>query len=96
LKIGEVSNQDVFHLGTQGQEKRPETSFSSYLQNALNQVSSLENDARMAAQSLAAGDAAQIHQVMIAYEKAYLALGLTIEIRNKMVEAYHEIMRIQM
>jgi len=33
---------------------------------------------------------------MIAYEKANLALQLTIEVRNKIVEAYQEIMRMQM
>lgn len=94
MKIGEVSNQNWLRIG--GQEQQPKTSFSSYLNDALNQVGSLENQARTAAENLAVGDATQIHQVMIAYEKASLALDLTIEIRNKMLEAYHEIMRIQM
>jgi flagellar hook-basal body complex protein FliE len=96
LKIGEVANQNWLKIGGQGQEQQPQTSFSDYLKDALNQVTSLENQAGAAAQELAVGDETQIHQVMIAYEKASLALGLTIEIRNKMVEAYQEIMRIQM
>ncbi len=95
MKIGEIANQSWLKIMDQKQESR-QTSFSSYLKDALNQTAYLENQARVAATDLVVGDATQIHQVMIAYEKAYLALGLTIEIRNKMLEAYHEIMRIQM
>jgi len=96
LRIDEVSNASWLKIGGQETELHPETSFSNYLRDALNQVGSLENQARNAAADLAVGDASQLHQVMIAYEKASLALSLTIEIRNKIVEAYQEIMRIQM
>jgi len=37
-----------------------------------------------------------IHQVMIGMEKANVAFGLTLQVRNKLVEAYQEIMRMQM
>lgn len=96
MRINEVSPGSWFKIGDQESEVRPEIPFASYLKDALNQVGSLENQARAAAMDLAVGDMSQIHQVMIAYEKASLALSLTIEIRNKMVEAYQEIMRIQM
>lgn len=72
------------------------SSFADYLKEALQQVEGLQSDARQKAQELMSGDAQQIHQAMVAYEKAFLAFTLTIEIRNKVVEAYHEIMRIQM
>jgi len=83
-------------MGQQEAEQQPEVSFSSYLKEALNQVAYLEEQAHSAAIDMAVGDASQIHQVMIAYEKASLALSLTIEVRNKLVEAYQELMRIQM
>lgn len=44
---------------------------------------------------LAAGQADNLHEVMIAVERASIALELTIAIRNKLVEAYQEIMRMQ-
>lgn len=76
--------------------KSEKSSFADYLKEALQQVEGLQSEARHQAQELMSGDAQQIHQAMIAYEKAFLAFSLTMEIRNKVVEAYHEIMRIQM
>lgn len=96
MKINELSQANWLKIGGQESKQYPEVSFSSYLKDALNQVGSLENQAHNAAADLAIGDASQIHQVMIAYEKASLALSLTVEIRNRVVEAYQEIMRIQM
>ncbi|NLW44617.1 MAG: flagellar hook-basal body complex protein FliE [Syntrophomonadaceae bacterium] len=96
MRVDAISSVSLFRSGLQETEQQPEISFSSYLKEALNQVSYLENQARSAAIDIAVGDASQIHQVMIAYEKASLALSLTIEVRNKIVEAYQEIMRIQM
>lgn len=44
---------------------------------------------------LAVGEVTDIHQVMIAAEKANIALQLTISIRNQVIEAYQEIGRMQ-
>ena len=96
MRISELSQASWLKIGAQESKQHPEASFSSYLKNALNQVGSLENQAHAAAVDLAVGDASQVHQVIIAYEKASLALSLTVEIRNRIVEAYQEIMRIQM
>ncbi len=96
MKINAIPHVNVFKIGPHETEQQPEISFSSYLKEALNQVAYLEDQARSAAIDMAVGDASQIHQVMIAYEKASLALSLTIEVRNKLVEAYQELMRIQM
>lgn len=73
-----------------------EKSFASYLQDALSQVNQLQKQAQLSAMQLAAGEEPDLHRTMVAYEKAALALQLTIEIRNKLTEAYQEIMRIQM
>lgn len=72
------------------------SSFLSYLNDALKEVNSLQKQAAQGAQKLALGDQDYLHNTMLAYEKASLALQLTIEIRNKLVEAYQEIMRIQL
>lgn len=71
-------------------------SFADYMKQALGKVEQMQTEAGELSQKMAAGETADIHQTMIAYEKATLALQLTIEVRNKLVEAYQEIMRIQM
>ncbi len=72
------------------------SSFWNNLQAALGQVDKMQQAASHSAQQLALGNEAFLHNTMIAYEKASLALELTIEIRNRLVESYQEIMRMQM
>lgn len=69
--------------------------FSELLAKGLEQVHLLQSDADGAAWRLAAGATDNLHDVMIAMERASIALELTIAIRNKLVEAYQEIMRMQ-
>jgi flagellar hook-basal body complex protein FliE len=70
-------------------------SFSSVLNQALQNVNQVHLAADADAQKLAAGEEVDIHQVMIGMEKANVAFGLTLQVRNKLVEAYQEIMRMQ-
>lgn len=69
--------------------------FGDVLNNALSQVNNLQQDSDKMAEKLATGETNDISQVMIASEKANLALQLTVQIRNKVVDAYQEIMRMQ-
>lgn len=61
----------------------------------MDRVRSLQAEADTAVFQLAAGQADDLHGVMSALERASLALELTIAIRNKLVESYQEIMRMQ-
>ena len=70
-------------------------SFSSLLTQALQDVNQVHLVADADAAKLAAGEDVDIHQVMIGMEKANVAFGLTLQVRNKLVEAYQEIMRMQ-
>lgn len=69
--------------------------FGNYLMDALKGVNKLELEADALTKKLAAGEKVDIHEVMIATEKANVALQMTIQVRNKAVEAYNEIMRMQ-
>ncbi|MDQ2085898.1 flagellar hook-basal body complex protein FliE [Herbivorax sp. ANBcel31] len=69
--------------------------FGKYLNNALKQVSGLEKDAHTITEDFAAGKTDNIHQVMIAAEKSDIALQFTMQIRSKIMDAYDEIMRMQ-
>ncbi len=70
-------------------------SFGEMLKSHLTEVNHLQTSADVAAQKLASGQDKDIHNTMIAMEKAGVALQLTMQVRNKVLEAYQEIMRMQ-
>lgn len=71
------------------------TSFADTLKNAVNQVNELQQTADVKMQQLAVGETTDIADVKIAAEKADIALRLMTSVRNKMIDAYHEIMKMQ-
>ncbi len=70
-------------------------SFGTWLTDALGQVNSLQQASDELTNDFIAGRTDSIHEVMIAGEKASLSLQLAMEIRNKVLEAYQEINRMQ-
>ncbi|MFK3938692.1 flagellar hook-basal body complex protein FliE [Alkalihalobacillus sp. NPDC078783] len=70
-------------------------SFKAMLGQALSEVNTLQNESSQKTEALALGKPVELHDVMITGQKASVSLQATIEIRNKMVEAYQEIMRMQ-
>jgi flagellar hook-basal body complex protein FliE len=54
-----------------------------------------KKEAQEAKQRLLVGESDDLHGVMIAMEKAGLAFQLTMTVRNKVIEAYQEVMRMQ-
>ncbi len=70
-------------------------SFQDILLMAVNKVDTLQKDAEMKACEVAMGDAGSFHQAVVASEKSMLALQLTVQVQNKVVEAYNEVMRMQ-
>jgi len=68
-------------------------SFDEMLAGAVSKVSRLQNEANQATQGLAAGKTKDLHQTMIAIEKAGVSFQLLMQVRNKIVSAYQEIMR---
>ncbi len=69
--------------------------FKDAVKKAVTEVNRLQNQADDLAVKLATGDVEDVHEAMIAMQKAKLALEFTIQVRNKVVEAYQEIMRMQ-
>lgn len=70
-------------------------SFESMLNKYINNADSAVNESESMALSLAKGDAVNLHDVTIAAQKASIAVSLTTTVRDKAVEAYQEIMRMQ-
>jgi flagellar hook-basal body complex protein FliE len=70
--------------------------FQSMLKDAINDVNNLQKNANEEVVNYTTGKTTDVHQVIIAAEKASLSLRLTTEVTNKIVEAYKEIMRMQL
>ena len=81
-------------IGTGSTEKASQN-FGDSVKNAISDVNKLQSNADELAKRLASGDSVEIHQAMIAMQKASTALQFTIQVRNKIIEAYQEIMRMQ-
>jgi len=71
-------------------------SFSSTLVKAMQDVNDLQNTAQDQSRAFVLGQTNDIHSVMIASQKATVALELTTQVRNKVLEAYQEVMRMTM
>ena len=69
-------------------------SFTDYLNSAIDQVNSMQLESEKLNEDFAMGLTDNIPQVLIASEKAGIALQYTMQIRNKIIDAYQEIMRM--
>ena len=71
------------------------SAFSEILGNAIDQVNSLQAQAGDEVQKVMTGDATDIHTAMIAVQKADVSFQMMMQVRNKLVSAYQEIMKLQ-
>ena len=95
-KISRVGDQSLItKLGKGGvKDLESRESFEKTLKKFITDVNSLQNQAAESTVNLAKGEVEDVHDVMIAVEKANIAMELMLEIRNKIVEAYQEVMRM--
>jgi len=70
-------------------------SFKDMLSEHLKSVNLLQQEAGAATQQFVVGDGPEIHELMIAMQKASVGLELTVALRDKFLEAYRDIMRMQ-
>jgi flagellar hook-basal body complex protein FliE len=89
--IKSVTAQPVKTVNSNGDD----VSFGQILSNALSDVNKVQLDAKRASTDLAAGKIQDVSEAVIATEKASIALQLTMQVRNKVIDAYQEIMRMQ-
>ncbi|HBF49699.1 MAG TPA: flagellar hook-basal body complex protein FliE [Massilia sp.] len=77
-------------------EGASKVSFSDALKNSLQQVSNSQKTAEEMGQKFAMGDeSVSLSDTMIAMQKSSIAFQATVQVRNKLVSAYHEIMNMQ-
>lgn len=72
-----------------------EGGFGATLKSAINHVNDLQNSSDQQVSQLVQGERSDIHNVMIAVQKADIAFDLMMQVRNKIVSAYQEVSRMQ-
>lgn len=92
-RISGVNNQ-ISKL-QKAQIKTDNSEFSKILSDALESVNDQQKSVEQMADDFAKGKVSNIHELVVEAEKASISLRLTVEVRNKIVDAYREIMRMQ-
>lgn len=88
-----LSNTD---LDTTNLEQESSTTFSEVLSDAIGKVNELELSANKNIEALIKGEDISMHEVMLSMQESQLSLQALIEVRNKVVEAYQEISKLQL
>ena len=81
--------------GRAGQGEAPGPSFASVVKDAMGDTNRLQQEADQMVGKLGAGEITDVHQVMLAMNRADLSFRMMLEVRNKLLDAYQEVMRMQ-
>jgi flagellar hook-basal body complex protein FliE len=72
------------------------TGFSEVFKESINAVADQQNEAKKLAEGLLSGEHSNIHETMIAMEKASISFKMLTKVQTKVIEAYQEVMRLQL
>lgn len=72
-----------------------DNSFSKLLGHMVNEVNSQQVDAAHAVENLQSGGNVSLHKAVIAMEEANVSFELMVEVRNKLLDAYNQLMQMQ-
>jgi flagellar hook-basal body complex protein FliE len=71
------------------------SSFGNLIEKTLNDTERLQEHADGMVRSFAQGEITDVHEVMLAMSRADLSFRMVLEVRNKLLDAYQEVMRMQ-
>ncbi|MEA5114725.1 MAG: flagellar hook-basal body complex protein FliE [Geobacteraceae bacterium] len=95
MGVGGISGQLSTGNRRNAGNTSPVEGFTQLLGDMVNKVNDLQNQADTAVQKLATGESKGLHEVMISMEKSSISFQFLTQVRNKALDAYHEIMRMQ-
>ena len=97
MKLQQTLNSVVPQLvpPKQNTQDTKNPSFIENLQASIAEVNNLQQEADQAIEALATGETKDIVQTMVAVEKANISFQLMTQVRNRIIEAYQEVMRMQ-
>ena len=93
--IGPIQNGNKVDLKFDKAEKQNGVGFKETVSNFVNEVNDLQVKAGESVENFATGKVENVHEVMIAMSKAEVSFKFMMETRNKLIDAYKEIMRMQ-
>ncbi|MBP9020013.1 MAG: flagellar hook-basal body complex protein FliE [Syntrophobacterales bacterium] len=77
------------------EESGAQTPFGTVLKQTIRDINNLQLKADQAIAKVEVDNSASIHEAMVALEKADISFKAMMQVRNKIIEAYQEIMRMQ-
>lgn len=89
-------NFDIKTPGLEGAgEAEGAKSFGDFLADSIGKVNALQNEANVSMEKLASGESQNLHETLLAVEKAEIAFKMMNQVRTKVIDAYREIMKMQ-
>lgn len=82
--------------GTQGVQSTQGVKFDNVLGSLVDDVNAKQMESATAVREMMSGGDVSLHQAMIAMEEASVSFQLMVEVRNKLLESYQELMRMQL
>jgi flagellar hook-basal body complex protein FliE len=79
-----------------GGSQKPGTSFGSVLTDAIGRVEQFQQNSHSSIDKFLSGEDQEVHKVALATQQAAISFDLFLQVRNKVVSAYQEVMRMQM
>ena len=70
--------------------------FSSVLSDAMNTVEGARKNSELAVTQFLSGEGGELHDVALAAQRAELAFDMFVQVRNKVVQAYQQVMQMQL
>jgi flagellar hook-basal body complex protein FliE len=95
MKITNVAN-NINLLDNSTKEEKSTVSFGEMLNNQLKNLQELQSTSDDLTTKMVTGDVQDLSKVMIATEEANIALQMTVQIRNKVIDAYQEVSKMQL
>lgn len=95
MEISGQSNSGLGSISGTGNSSSSQKSFADTLNEAINSVNTMQQQSNKGMQDLATGRTDNIAEVMIQSEKADIAIKLMMQVRNKIIDAYQEVMKMQ-
>jgi len=93
--IGQLSTSDLLQSKNKSTAKVEESSFGDILKKSIGEVNDIQKAGEKAMEDMATGQVKDLHQAALAIDKAEMSMKLMLEVRNKAINAYKEILRTQ-
>ncbi len=94
FKISGPGGPDILPLDRVSGARKPEAGFADTLRQALDAVDELQHESKAAQIAYARSEDVELHDVLIKIEEAEVAFKTMMEIRNKLIDAYRDVMRM--